>query len=45
MADRNALLLSVVNCTLRFRLKISFSMEISEILMERFTLSLVLPSV
>ena len=29
---------SVVNCTLRFRLKVSFEMEISEIIMETFTL-------
>ena len=30
--------LDVVNCTLRFRLQISFQMEISEIIMETFTL-------
>ena len=28
----------VVNCTLRFRFKISFKMEITEIIMETFTL-------
>ena len=35
---RERCVLVVVNCTLRFRLKVSFEMEISEIIMETFTL-------